>query len=54
MAKWECQSCGYIYDPAAGDPDVGIEPGTPFESLPDDWSCPECVVSKNAFEEIKE
>ncbi|MCX7840895.1 MAG: rubredoxin, partial [Anaerolineae bacterium] len=37
---------------AVGDPDVGGEPGTPFEELPDDWCCPECIVSKNAFKEI--
>ncbi|MFN3763323.1 MAG: rubredoxin [Anaerolineae bacterium] len=41
MEKWECMVCGYIYDPAKGDPDRGIPPGTPFEALPEDWSCPE-------------
>ena len=36
MEKWECLVCGYIYDPAEGDPDAGIEPGTAFEALPCD------------------
>jgi rubredoxin len=49
MAKWECLGCGYIYDPQVGDPDSGIEPGTPFEDLPDDWVCPECGVDKDMF-----
>ena len=41
--------CGYVYDPAVGDPDNGIEPGTAFEDLPDDWACPLCDVSKDMF-----
>ena len=53
MKKWECASCGYVYDPEEGDPEIGIQPGTPFEDLPDDWICPECAVSKNAFNEIE-
>ena len=40
MKKYVCDVCGYIYDPAVGDPDNGIEPGTAFEDLPDDWVCP--------------
>jgi rubredoxin len=50
MAKYVCSICGYIYDPAAGDPDSGINPGTAFEDLPDDWSCPICGASKDKFE----
>ena len=38
--KYMCEPCGYIYDPAEGDPDSGIAPGTAFEDLPDDWCCP--------------
>jgi len=49
MEKWECLACGYIYDPEVGDPTVGIEPGTPFEDLPDDWICPDCGVGKDMF-----
>ncbi|MBR2979202.1 MAG: rubredoxin [Myxococcaceae bacterium] len=52
MSKWRCTVCGYIYDPALGDPDSGIQPGTAFEALPDDWTCPECGVSKEDFEKI--
>ncbi|MBI5575985.1 MAG: SDR family oxidoreductase [Deltaproteobacteria bacterium] len=50
MQKWRCIPCGYIYDPELGDPDGGIEPGTPFESIPDDWVCPLCGASKDDFE----
>ena len=39
-----CDICGYTYDPAAGDPDNGIEAGTAWEDLPDDWVCPECAA----------
>lgn len=50
MDKWVCTVCGYVYDPAAGDPDNGISPGTPFADLPDDWVCPDCGVGKDFFE----
>jgi rubredoxin len=52
MAKWKCVVCGYVYDPAVGDPDGGIEPGTPFEKIPDGWVCPECGAAKSDFEKI--
>ena len=48
MDKWECQVCGYIYDPAEGDDSSGIAPGTAFEDLPDDWVCPVCGVGKTS------
>lgn len=51
MKKYKCTVCSYVYDPAEGDPDNGIAPGTPFEKLPDDWVCPVCGVDKSAFEE---
>jgi rubredoxin len=47
--KYKCTVCGYIYDPAKGDPDSGIKAGTPFESLPDNWSCPVCGAAKSDF-----
>ncbi|MBS4032605.1 MAG: rubredoxin [Clostridiales bacterium] len=50
MEKWVCTYCGYIYDPEKGDPDNGIAPGTSFESLPDDWRCPDCGAEKEDFE----
>ena len=50
--KYECIPCGYIYDPAAGDPENGIPKGTPFEKLPDDWVCPICGAAKSDFEKM--
>jgi len=52
MAKYECTVCGYTYDPEAGDPDGGINPGTPFDEIPDDWVCPVCGASKDQFEKV--
>lgn len=52
MKRYQCKVCGYLYDPELGDPDGGIAPGTPFEEIPDDWSCPICGVTKQDFEEI--
>lgn len=49
MDKYICNVCGYIYDPAVGDLDHGIAPGTAFADLPDDWVCPECGVPKSEF-----
>jgi rubredoxin len=54
MEKYRCIICGYIYDPDIGDPDEEIEPGTPFEELPDDWICPECGAGKEDFEKVEE
>ncbi len=50
MDKYVCEVCGYVYDPQQGDPDNGIDPGTKFEDLPDDWDCPVCGASKDDFE----
>ena len=52
MQKWRCIPFDYTYDPAEGDPDSGIAPGTAFEDLPDDWQCPICGVGKDEFEKI--
>jgi rubredoxin len=52
MDRWECNLCGYIYDPALGDPTQGIEPGTSFADLPDSWECPDCGAGKEEFEKI--
>lgn len=50
MKKYICTVCEYIYDPAQGDPESGIEPGTAFEDIPDDWTCTLCGVGKEDFE----
>ena len=50
MQQYTCKVCGNIYEPAQGDPDAGIEPGTAFEGIPDDWICPLCGVTKDNFE----
>ncbi|WP_437548991.1 rubredoxin [Sorangium sp. So ce327] len=54
MKKYRCLVCGFVYDPAVGDPDTGIAPGTSFEDLPDSWMCPECGATKADFEPIDE
>jgi rubredoxin len=50
--RYRCSVCSHVYDPAEGDPDTGIPPGTPFEALPEDWCCPECGATKDQFEEM--
>lgn len=54
MKKYICNTCGWIYDPAVGDPDAGIEAGTAFEDLPDDYVCPLCGVGKEDFSPVEE
>ena len=52
MQKYVCDLCGYVYDPAAGDPDNGVEPGTPWEDVPGDWVCPDCGAGKDDFSPV--
>jgi len=47
--KYVCDVCGYVYDPAEGDPDNGVTAGTPFDQIPEDWVCPLCGASKEDF-----
>ena len=54
MAKYKCVLCGWIYDPATGDPDNGVAPGTAFADIPDDWVCPECGAGKDDFELVED
>ena len=54
MDKYVCTVCDWVYDPAIGDPEHGIAPGTAFEDLPDDWVCPLCGVGKDEFEKANE
>jgi len=50
MKRYKCLLCGYVYDPAEGDPENGVEPGTAFE----DWVCPECGAGQDEFEPIED
>lgn len=52
MDKYRCIPCGWLYDPAKGDPENGVASGTPFEELPEDWCCPLCGAYKSQFEKI--
>ncbi len=51
MKSYVCNACGYVYNPAEGDPDHGVAPGTPFDKVPADWVCPLCGVGKEEFSE---
>jgi rubredoxin len=53
MDKYICTACGYTYDPELGDSTSGIEPGTSFDDLPDDWVCPLCGVGKSMFKKAE-
>ncbi|MDD4870785.1 MAG: rubredoxin [Kiritimatiellae bacterium] len=53
MKKYVCDVCGYIYDPAKGDPDNGVKPGTAFENIPNEWVCPECGAPKSDFSPVE-
>ncbi len=50
MTMWKCNTCGWIYDPAQGDPENGVVPGTAFEDLQDLWVCPICRSGKEVLE----
>lgn len=50
MDKYVCTVCGYIYDPELGDPDSGVDAGTKWEDVPDDYECPVCGAGKDDFE----
>ncbi len=51
MKKYVCVVCGWEYDPEVGDPANGVEAGTAFDDVPDDWACPVCGAGKDEFEE---
>jgi rubredoxin len=53
MERYKCVVCGYIYDPESGDLTSGIEPGTPFSDLPDNYLCPVCGAPKDQFEKYE-
>lgn len=52
LEKFICTNCSYVYDPVKGDPENGIEPGTPFEDIPTFWKCPICYVAKGLFDPL--
>ncbi len=52
MKKYTCLVCGWVYDPDIGDPIGGVDPGTSFDDIPDDWACPICGAGKDEFEEV--
>ena len=52
MSKYECDLCGYIYDPAEGHVDNGVEAGTAFEDVAEDWVCPLCGAPKDSFSKV--
>ena len=54
MKKWQCIVCGWIYDEAEGYEEEDIAPGTAWEDVPEDFVCPECGVSKEDFERIRQ
>ena len=51
---WQCQftNCGYIYDPAQGDPDNNVPASTPFDKLPPEWVCPICGATQDQFSPV--
>ena len=53
MKKWECVVCGFIYDEEAGLPDEGIDAGTHWKDIPEDWECPACGAGKEDFEMVE-
>ncbi len=52
MKKYQCIICGYIYDEVAGCPEEGIDPGTKWTDIPEDWVCPDCGAAKADFEMV--
>lgn len=53
MTRWKCVVCGYLYDEALGDPEHGLAPGTRWEDVPADWTCPDCGATKAEFEMVQ-
>jgi rubredoxin len=53
MKKWQCEVCGFIYDEAVGIPEDGIAPGTQWEDVPEDWTCPDCGAPKSDFKMVE-
>lgn len=54
MKKWRCLICDFVYEEAKGIPEEGIAPGTPWDAVPDTWTCPDCGASKADFQMVEE
>jgi rubredoxin len=52
MSKYKCKKCGYTYNPEKGDSDTGVDPGTDFNDVADEWLCPRCKATKQAFKKL--
>jgi len=52
MNHYHCDLCGFTYDEAAGLAQEGFAPGTRWEDIPDDWSCPDCGQAKADFAQL--
>ena len=52
MSEYECTECGYVYDESKGDASQHIAPGTSFDDLPHDWTCPICGADRSYFVKV--
>ncbi len=52
MQSYVCELCDYTYEPEIGDPENGVPQGTPFEEIPEDWTCPVCGAGKEEFQAV--
>lgn len=52
--RFQCQSCGFVYDEVDGLPDEGIPPGTRWADVPEDWCCPQCGTEKCDFDMVEQ
>ena len=53
MKQWNCELCGFVYDEKAGMPNEGIAPGTTWDHVPEDWTCPDCSAPKSDFASVE-
>lgn len=53
MKAYMCVICGFVYEEAKGVPDQGLAPGTKWEDVPENWTCPDCGAPKTDFEMVE-
>jgi len=53
MKQWNCELCGFVYDEKAGLTSDGIAPGTAWDEVPADWTCPDCSAPKSDFSPVE-